>query len=39
MELSGLVIKEIAESIDMGSTCYVNPETGEMEEFLERRKY
>ena len=35
MEPSDKQIKEIADSIDAGFVCYVNPETGEMEEFTE----
>ena len=35
MELSDELISEIAGSIDAGFICYVNPLTGEMEEFME----
>ena len=35
MKLSDEIIKEIAESVDLGFTCYVNPETGDMETMME----
>ena len=39
MKLSDKAIREIAGSIDCGFICYVNPETGEMEEFMENNEY